>query len=221
MGKATESHARAAAAPTGSRRRRRSLRLPVVWLLTGVLAAAGSAAWASGFATTEAALGDTGDAQPVFATEGGAASPSPEWVSTGPAPLTIDFQGKWAVIDDEALLFEIDLSDADATERFQVGLYSIADLGDGGWTDLQLGLALADGSCDTADLSSPEETEALNLLTSDDAAWTAQLDGDSVACVGVPADGRADDSGGSFARRASNGTEPAMPSFTMSVNRIE
>lgn len=202
------------------RGRRGSLRLPAVWLLAGVLAAAGSAAWASGFATSIAELGDSADAEPVLATEAGTTS-SPEWVSQGPDPLTFDFQGRWAIVDDDALLFEVDLSGEDTEHVFQVGLYSVADLSGSGWTDLQLELAVADGSCDSADMSDPDETEALNLLASADASWTTKLDGGSVACVGVPAAGRADDWEGTFARRAARSEDPTMPSFAMSANRIE
>lgn len=192
----------------------------MVWLLTGVLAAAGSAAWASGFAVAEAELGATAEADPVLASAA-STSAAPQWVSEGPAPLTIGFQGQWARVDDDALLFEVDLSGADPSHRFQAGVYSIEDLDASGWTDLQLQFVLVEGACDGADLSNPDEAEVLNLLTTSDAAWTTQLDGGTVACVGVPGAGRADDTDGTFARRANPGVDPTMPRFTMSANRIE
>lgn len=204
----------------GRGRGRRWRVLAVSWLTIGLLAAAGSAVWASGFVSASAEIGDTADAEPVLASEG-ETTEAPEWVGAGSETLTFDFHGTWAEVNAAARLFEVDLSEEDPGHVFQVGVYSTGDLDDSGWTELQVALVTASGSCDEADLDDPEATEALDLLASSDAGWVMALDGGTTTCVGVPADGRADDGDGMFARRTNATTEPEPPVFTASVNRIE
>lgn len=196
------------------------------WSMFGIAGLALTATWASGVAGGTSTAGTPTAGAGITATAPSAGASVYASKVTSVTALSIDYTGRWGVIAAATPMFKVDLAGFEGTFFVEVALGNMPV----GFAALEVKFVKAvsgDGTCDAADVAagispsvlSADNADATALFTG--IAVTAASDTDDTHCIGVPAATPfANDSSGTFIRRATTASTPAThPNFVAVLNR--
>jgi hypothetical protein len=220
---------------TPRRRRRRGL----LWAIFGLTGLLMSAAWATGFATSQTTGSGSAAANAVGigATDPQSESPYAGLVTENTA-LDITFDGLWGQIENDTIVFSADLTGLTGT--FYTDIYVDNLPFENTWTAAQFKWQQVDCTTpnwDTVDIEPADdgvgEPKLMNITTTDAHVSFPGLTGGNVYCFGLSStdlstevadtsngeDKHADDEDGTFLTRPDPSSLPTLPQFTAIVNR--